>query len=328
MARKALIIYTVDEAYAFPKIEEIRMSIPLAKMVIEILKGEPKRKFIANELAVRVWEIYKAELLPKRNNPRFKTDEDLVAQLQAEIGSQKEAIKKAKGIIVEEQTRPKVYFYDEDYNPQIENITTNNSDINDTSVLEKDLYPILADYLFFENGVFSKRIDEQKSKNNRGPNGNKWLHPDVVGIEILDKEWENIVSDCVKGSGGNRVKLYSFEVKRVLTPSNLRESFFQSVSNSSWANSGYLVAVEIKGDIFDELKMLSALHGIGFILLDLKNPSESQILLQCANKELVDWESVNRLLNQNSDFFDFVQSLKVYYESGVINKNDWYRIAK
>ncbi|MCR4081861.1 hypothetical protein [Providencia stuartii] len=30
--------------------------------------------------------------------------------------------------------------------------------------------------------------------------------------------------------------------------SNVREVFFQTLSNSSWANVGYLVAAEITGD--------------------------------------------------------------------------------
>jgi hypothetical protein len=152
-----------------------------------------------------------------------------------------------------------------------------------------------------------------------------WLHPDIVGVELLDKNWNPLIKGCVQGSGSNKLKLYSYEVKMKLNMTNLRESFFQAVSNSSWANQGYLVAFELKGDVFEELKMLSSLHGIGFILLDKDNPTESQILLQANEKENVDWESANRLLEQNSDFYDFIQSVKVYYDSGVINKNDWWK---
>jgi len=49
---------------------------------------------------------------------------------------------------------------------------------------------------------------------------------------------------------------------------------FQAVSNSSWANFGYLVAAEIGGtDTLKELRMLFAARGIGFIKLDVDNPS-------------------------------------------------------
>jgi len=299
----------------------------LTEMVVGALKANVQKKFTSKELAQSVFSLYKTELSTKRNNPRFSTDEDFIIQIQAEIGSHKKAIKKKKNVIIEEQTRPKLYFYSENYNIENDTITNIVEDEKTIEITEKDLYPILATYLNLEFEIHSKRIDEQKSKNNRGQNGNKWLHPDLVGMEILDKSWNNIVSDCVRGSGGNRVELFSYEVKKILTPSNLRESFFQSVSNSSWANYGFLVAAEIKGDIFEELKMLSSLHNIGFILLDVNNPSESQILLQANEKKIVDWESVNRLLDQNPDFYDFVQAIKVYYESGIVNKNDWYKLS-
>ena len=46
------------------------------------------------------------------------------------------------------------------------------------------------------------------------------------------------------------------------------------------ANFGYLVASEIEGeDTLKELRMLSSLHGIGFIELNAETPSESQIMI-------------------------------------------------
>ena len=43
-------------------------------------------------------------------------------------------------------------------------------------------------------------------------------------------------------------KLSSHELKIKLTFSNLSEYNFQAASNSSWANEGYLVALEIDDD--------------------------------------------------------------------------------
>ena len=51
--------------------------------------------------------------------------------------------------------------------------------------------------------------------------------------------------NCVKQGAGQSVRLWSFEVKKELNVSNARKSFFQAVSNSSWANEGYLVATSI-----------------------------------------------------------------------------------
>ena len=70
--------------------------------------------------------------------------------------------------------------------------------------------------------------------------------------------------------------------KNSINRSNVREAFFQTVSNSSWADFGYLVALEIADDAaMKELRMLSGLHGIGFIRLDMDNPPESSDFASC-----------------------------------------------
>lgn len=301
------------------------MAQSLSKLVISVLKNHPDKIFTAKEIAVFLWQNNKDEFVEKRKNPRFSSDEDLINQITAEIGSQKNSILKDPNVVIQDQARPKEYKYINAGNKtgvdSVANILVSDS------LKEKDLYPILSEYLLTDCNILSKRIDEQKSKNNRGLNGNMWLHPDIVGIEPLDSNWHSLIKGCVKGSGSNKLKIYSYEVKIKITTSNVRESFFQAVSNSSWANQGFLVASEISNDAFSELKMLSSLHGIGFILLDKNNPSESQILLQAKDKETVDWASANRLVEQNTDFSDFIQSIKVYYDSDVINKNDWWKMS-
>ena len=151
---------------------------------------------------------------------------------------------------------------------------------NGSVVKEHDLYPILTEFLWSELELYSKRIDEKRSRNSRGAGGNKWLYPDLVGMEDLSSDWHREIKDCVQQYSDKKTKLWSFEVKILINRSNVREVFFQAVSNSSWANFGYLVASEIEGaDTLKELRILSSLHGIGFIRLDAENPSESQIML-------------------------------------------------
>lgn len=48
--------------------------------------------------------------------------------------------------------------------------------------------------------------------------------------------------------------------------------------------------------------MLSNLHGIGFIRLDRKNFSESQIMIPTKERNEIDWNTVNRL-SEKKDFF-------------------------
>ena len=71
--------------------------------------------------------------------------------------------------------------------------------------------------------------------------------------------------------------------------------------------------------------MLSALHGIGVILLNPENPTESEILLPARRRPEVDWQSINRILNENSDFKNFIELVSIYYQTGCIRIQDWNR---
>jgi hypothetical protein len=110
----------------------------------------------------------------------------------------------------------------------------------------------------------------------------------------------------------------------LINRSNVRECFFQAVSNSSWANFGYLVAAEIEGqDTLQELRMLFAAHGIGLVKLDVDNPSESQVLIPARERAEIDWDTVNRLATENRDFLDYVKLVKQFYQTGEARMADW-----
>jgi hypothetical protein len=145
-------------------------------------------------------------------------------------------------------------------------------------------------------------------------------------MQAIDKEWHELVRTCVQEGEGRRVRLWSFEVKKELNSSNIRSSFFQAVSNSSWANEGYLVTTSITDNIEQELRMLSALHGIGVIILDTENPSESEIFLPAKSRAEIDWQSVNRIVVENDDFKDYIELVSTYYQTGRIRSRDWNKI--
>ena len=69
--------------------------------------------------------------------------------------------------------------------------------------------------------------------------------------------------------------------------------------------------------------MLSALHGIGVILLNIENPTESDMILPSKSRPEVDWESVNRILQENDDFKDYIDLVSTYYQTGKIKAGDW-----
>lgn len=299
--------------------------------IIEVLKANPLQRFSARQIAEKLISQYKDEYTEKRQNPRFASGKNFISQIVAEIGARKEQIiKKDNHVFWQDKPRPRIYWYDPDNTiDQINNsqIEEDNEDeiitISTNALSEHELYPVLIAYLKSELKLYCQRIDEKRSKNTRGSGGNQWLHPDIVAMQTVDKDWNELIRSCVKQGAGQSVRLWSFEVKKELNGSNARKSFFQAVSNSSWANEGYLVATSITDAIEQELRMLSALHGIGVILLNTENPSESDIILPARSRAEIDWQSVNRILVENEDFKDYIELVSTYYQTGRVRSRDW-----
>jgi hypothetical protein len=143
-------------------------------------------------------------------------------------------------------------------------------------------------------------------------------------MEDLSADWSNEIKDCVKQYADKKTKLWSFEVKILINRSNVREVFFQAVSNSSWANFAYLVASEISGpDTMKELRLLSSLHGVGVIRLDAENPAESEILIPARERLEIDWNNANRLAEENTDFLNYIKLIRQFYQTGDVRAADW-----
>ncbi|MFR1317155.1 MAG: hypothetical protein ACLSBN_15920 [Clostridium perfringens] len=159
--------------------------------------------------------------------------------------------------------------------------------------------------------IYSKTIyHESSTKGNKGKN--EWLHPDVVGFNLPVENWSEKVLELCGNFSINRATVYSFELKKTITLESLREQFFQAVSNSSWANEGYLVGVDIDVknlELIQEINRLSSAFGIGVIKLNLNNCEESEILFPAKRKSELEGETMNKLFTINSDFKDFVQAV-------------------
>ncbi|GAA9285879.1 hypothetical protein HpHA233_03300 [Helicobacter pylori] len=118
-------------------------------------------------------------------------------------------------------------------------------------------------------------------------------------------------------TGQKRHKLFSFELKKDLSLSVLKESYFQAVSNSTWANEGYLVVFEeIKDKVLGELRRLSQSFGIGVIKLE-SEISNSKILLPAKERE-IDIPTLNMLIEQSpGDFKPFMEKINKQIEKGL-----------
>ena len=169
--------------------------------VVEFLKASPNQKFNARQIAEQTVVKYPEDYSEKRQNPRFADEKAFISQIVAEIGAQKKQIvRNDNHVFWQDKPRPRVYWYDPekvagepiesvlDEDEDVEVVTT--STISDT-LSENDLYPILIEYLKSELELYCQRIDEKRSKNSRGPGGNKWLHPDIVAIQPVDIEWND-----------------------------------------------------------------------------------------------------------------------------------------
>lgn len=175
---------------------------------------------------------------------------------------------------------------------------------------ERDLHSLLVAYALGDTHFKANLktiFHETSSKGTKGQN--EWIHPDLVGVYFPFKDYKKETLEIQSHLTISSIKLFSFELKISLSFVNLREYFFQAVSNSSWANEGYLVAININEDptFRDELRRLNNAFGIGIIKLNTENVFESEILFPASIKQSIDWDTVNRLANENSDFSDFLK---------------------
>lgn len=306
------------------------MKLNLKKAVVDFLEASPGQKFTARMIARWILENHRIACEAKKlRSAVINDDTELLQQIVAEIGANRPAIQKLRPEIMTTETRPKQYYYsttiadNDEINRLPDVVPSNNTEI--TELMECDLYPKLCKYLWTEFKLYMKRIDERKSSNRFGPDGNKWLFPDLVGMENLSEEWEEGVRSCVNEYGDRRVRLWLFEVKRKITRKDVRRFWFQAVSNSSWANFGYLVAADIEesGDVMKELRMLSAAHGIGLIQLDPENPDESIILIPSRERDSIDWDACSRLAKENSDFRFFIKLIRQFHQTGDSQSRYW-----
>ena len=193
--------------------------------------------------------------------------------------------------------------------------------------LERDLHPVLAAYVDFEPHFKARvRTIYHEASKQKLKGVNEWLHPDIVGVYFPFEAYEKETLQLQKEMAVNTVKFFSFELKLELDFVNLRESFFQAVSNSSWANEGYLVAGRIadSADLKDELRRLSNAFGIGVIRLNCQHVPSSEILFPAATRPQLDWATVNRLTKENPNMRLLVEHVTGSVKSGHVVAENKY----
>lgn len=201
------------------------------------------------------------------------------------------------------------------------------------SYLEKDLHPLLAYHAYanpsFNRGrsIHTKTIVHQRSSK---PGYSEWLYPDMVGFYLPVEDWSTEVIELNRLSDNNSLRLFSFELKRELTRANYREAYFQAVSNSSWAHEGYLVAADIvqEDELLSELERLASSFGIGILHLDLTDFGASSTVYPARVRTQLDWETINRLCDQNQGFKRFLEDVRIDFEGKRVHSTEYDAILE
>ncbi len=182
---------------------------------------------------------------------------------------------------------------------------------------ERDLHPLLVKFLDEDPNfkLLCKTIRHEECKKGKGGEC-MWNYPDIVGVYFPYNKYKGETLKFLHHTGQEKHKLFSFELKKELSFSNLKESYFQAVSNSTWANEGYLVVKNIKEDVLDELRRLNQSFGIGVIKLE-SEISNSKILLPAKERE-IDIPTLNMLVKQSpKDFKPFIEKINKQIEKGL-----------
>ena len=169
---------------------------------------------------------------------------------------------------------------------------------------ERSLHKLFCNYLRMR-GIYAKTIYHEKSST-KGDNAQKWIHPDIVGAQFEDFKNDATLALLKATEPKESIHIYSYELKRrIESDYQLKQYYFQALSNSSWANYGFLVAFEINEDLEEEMARLNNAFGIGIILMQA---NDSKILFPAREKAL-DYNTIEKLNNLNPDFCEFIKKL-------------------
>lgn len=286
------------------------------EQVANILKNNEGKKLSALEIANLLLENYWEDTYKFRLKDYHGDRDKLLKQVRGEIYPLQKSMHKYN-IKWLENVKPRTYYYecDENINKISTNIEFYDTKDNDNYINERSLYDKFIEYLKIDFNLYAKRIDETKARKDIVKN--KWFYPDIVALEPLLEDWDQETKECFKSSFRQSARLWSFELKYELSSDNVRESYFQSVSNSTWANEGYLVSRYIDNNAIEELRALCSLHGIGVISFDPNDLSQSEILIPSKHRE-INWKSIDKLITKNSDFRDFIINVNIYLSQGYL----------
>ncbi len=179
---------------------------------------------------------------------------------------------------------------------------------------ERSLHKLFCSYLRTRS-IYAKTIFHEKSSS-RVDTAQKWVHPDIVGVQFEEFKNDATLSLLKATEPKETVHLYSYELKKKIESDyQLKQYYFQALSNSNWANFGYLVAFEINDGLDEEMERLNNAYGIGIIQMQDGNWT----ILYPAREKALDYSTIEKLNNLNRDFCTFIDKI-----SKVLNAPEKY----
>lgn len=179
---------------------------------------------------------------------------------------------------------------------------------------ERSLHKVFCSLLRTRR-IYAKTIFHEKSST-KVDNAQKWIHPDIVGVQFEDYKNDSTLALLKATEPKGSIHIYSYELKRKIESDyQLKQYYFQALSNSSWANYGYLVAFEINDELDEEMSRLNNAFGIGIIRMQVDRAE----ILYPAKENTLDYSTIEKLNNLNKDFCEFIGKL-----SKVINAQKDY----
>ena len=188
------------------------------------------------------------------------------------------------------------------------------------------LVSFLASHEYFN--CLTKTIAQQRAKHAEKKGLDEWTYPDLIGVYFpYNKgDFNEMTLTTIRHFNINIIRVYSFEVKKSLSASDIRQCYFQAVSNSSWAHEGYLVAAEISDEasFTSELELLNNAFGIGVIKLDIEDPSRSSILLPAKRKEALEFHVLDKLIGRSDEVRELFKTISNSEKIGEVTNREFF----
>lgn len=285
--------------------------------VIKKILGEKKIPLSFNE----IWEIvdqknYKEKCTDFKNDRKKELLLKLINDVDNNSGSvfKRLGYHRSKFIMKEDEhdnlpTRRELY----ENKSQSENI--------DCKDIEHKLSAYLNTYVNLYTKTISYKIDKVT-------NYTLWLHPFMAGVYFPEKESRGYAE--LKKEIGKSVILYSFEIIKNLGFHNLRESFFQALSTSIWANKSYMIAIDIEDenepDFQAEFEKLSNKYGVGLIKLNVERPDASDIIYTATYNKDIDGRMIDKLTEESRNYNIFLESVEKWLNNGTVDVSEYNKI--